>query len=200
MIISNLLQPVHTNESLEGINGIIIWSLSKCEIGLTAKCAVLKTSTLFHGCIVSRSYFLEVFHIKGCQITIICPLRYLRIIILHQDSWKILICCKQCVGCHNIASGNRNILNGNVVLVTEVFLNPSSPVVVGNIRNTLSTSVINRNSQRYVFSKWFPIGCGICSLCLLACFLLTCYLCACCFCACFLCHCWDASCHHSTCH
>ena len=178
MIISYLLQPVHTNKCLEGINGIIIWSLSKCKVCLTAKCAVHQTSALFHGCIIGRSYLLEIVHAKCCQITIICPLSYLRIIILHQDCRQVLICCKQCVGCHNITSCNRNVLNLNVVLISKILLNPAGPIVVGNIRNTFCTSVINWNSQSHGFCKWLPI-CGR---------------------SCLVCHSRNTSCYHSTCH
>ena len=156
MIISYLLQPVHTDKYLEAECGVGIRSLSKYEIGLIVHGRILELIQFYHPVVIRRRNGSELIHIEGGQISVVRPLGKLGIVELHQHGRQGACGCQQSIIGHNIVTGDRNEFHGDVPLIAEVLLNPLGPVVAGHIRNAFHTSVINRNLQGYILCEGFP--------------------------------------------
>ena len=156
MVIADFPQPVHTHPVLPGVTTVIERSLSQCEIYLSVEFRVAKLVVFNHLRIIIRRNLCEVLQTVSCQITVIRPLGKLGIVVLHQNGGQTLGSRQQRIICHNIRSRNRNEFHGYVVLVAEILLNPSGPVVVVYGGNSLHASVVNGNLQGNVFRKSLP--------------------------------------------
>ena len=156
MVISNLLQPVHTNKGLPGICRLIIGAFAHYKIGISIDGGIIQLSLIYHSVIIGRSNGRKLVHIDGGQITVIRPLCQLGIIKLRQHGRKRSCGCEQRIVRHNIVTGDRNEFYGNIPLIAEVFLNPLGPVIVHHIRNTFHASVVNRNLKGYILRKRLP--------------------------------------------
>ena len=156
MIITNLLQPVHTNEHLPGMSRLIICALAHYKIGISVDRGIIQLVLLHHSVIIGRRHRCELIHVDRCEITIVCPLRQLGEVKLRQHGGKRSRRCKQCIIRHNIVPGDRNEFHGNIPLIAEILLNPLGPVVIYHIRHTFHASVINRNLKGYILCKRLP--------------------------------------------
>ena len=156
MIITNLLQPVHTNEYLPGMSRLIICALAHYKIGISVDRGIIQLVLLHHSVIIGRRHRCELIHVDRCEITIVCPLRQLGEVKLRQHGRQRSRRCKQRIIRHNIVTGDRNEFHGDIPLIAEVLLNPLCPVVIYHIRNTFHASVINRNLKGYILCKRLP--------------------------------------------
>ncbi len=158
VVIAYFLQPVHTYPLSVGIGGVVVRSLGKSKYILAVQLNVLGQAKLFHLAIVGGSDLGEGIHIILGQIAVCCPGGHLVIVILHQNRGQILRRGQQSVLGHYVGTGDGSEIHGDVVLITEILLNPLGPVVVGYIRNPFLSSVVNRNGDGHVLLERNPAG------------------------------------------
>ena len=156
MVIADLVQPVLADEGLEGVGGVIVGTESGNEVGLAVDLGVGQLVVGDHPLIVGGGNRRELIHTEGGQVSVRRPLGDLRIVIFHQDGGQFIGRCQHGIFVHYIGTGDRHIVDGDVVFVTEVLLDPFGPVVVFHVRHTGLSAVIYRDRDGHVLGKGFP--------------------------------------------
>ena len=158
MIVADLLQPVHTDEVLERIGGVIVGTQGRHEVGVAVDLGVGQLVVFHHAVVVGGSDGGEVIHVECGQIAVARPLGDLGIVVFHQHGGQVLGRRQHGILGQHVAAGNGDEVHSDVVLIAEVFLNPLGPVVVFHVGHARLTAVIHRDGDADVLGKGLPRG------------------------------------------
>ena len=156
IVIAHLPQPVHTDEGLEGVGGVIVGAQGRYQEGFAIQLGEGQLVVFHHAIVVGGGNRREIIHVEGGQIAVSGPLRNLGIVVFHQHGGQIIRRRQHGVLGHNVGPGNGDEIHGDVVLVAEVFLDPLGPVVVLHVGYARLTTVIDRDRDGHVLREGFP--------------------------------------------